>query len=616
METTAELPRPVSIDRKTGGKKRRAQSKSTPKPADGQAPATPDPLESAIPAEFREPAGEPDHSLVPTAPKKLMEPADFFRFWHSIPKRERDAWFIAYPYRRLPVLDVLQPLSVEEMRAIERKQKKRPESNCGKLSEPFNPDNWELDVYQWKGAGDYQIRLNDTHPSVRGTVCETQIRGLREWDRFPPVIDNLAEVVLEEPLNQPYLRWARLKGIKFPGDPGAEVVEQPTESEDEMANVAAVEKLADALVEQSRRPHPVAAPAANADATAEAIRAVTGSFKETSKALVDMIQEGNKAKADAENPVVFFDKVMEARDRMAPAAAGSGNEALILRMMDMQTANTTALIAQMEKRLEQSDRRAEEALNRLAGVQAPPAAAAVAPVDPIKGALDLIKGLASLRDVAGPLLQGAAVETIPTTVWERLAEKGMEALPNLVHNFAVLKTGQGTPQAPDLAPELIAEETTPAVTTPELKTEEEEVFSKRRIAEALHAPLIESLNRGDHGFQFAAGMIIEKSIMGFPGEMVYEMAINQGKDGMLTILQAAPELWQKLVKIPKKVDTYLDEFLDSEMAYAIVQEARNPKPPAQVEVLSPEPKPNGSPAKPAGGRTIIDASTGKPVQTA
>ncbi len=593
--------RPVLMERKKRGRKRTVHPENTPESAPSQEKSA----ETAA-------EGEPDHSLVPPAPKRLMEPADFFRYWLSIPKRERDAWFIAYPYRKLPVCDVLQPLSIDELKAIERHQKKKPDTNCGKLSEPFNPDNWEQDVYQWKGAGDYQIRLNDQHPSVKGTVCETHIKNLREWDRFPPIL-NLEEVVLEEPLNQPYLRWARLRGIRFPGDPGNDP-ETPFDeiSEDEMANVAAVEKLTDALIEQTRRPQPVpqtapVAPDRGNDILADA--AMKGQ-----QILMDSI----KAQEKAANPMEYHKAVVEAAKAMTPTAPASTGPSLteimglVTAMMAPVQAANTAMMAAADRRAEAAEKRAETLEARLHTQQNPAPAAAV---DPIKGALDLIKGLASLREIAGPILgDPAAVE--PGSVWERLAEKAIDGAPSFLHNLAVLKTGQGTPAPPpDLSPELLAEENGKPG-TPELNTEEPEMFSHKKIAEELAKPLIESLNRNERGFQLAAGMILQDSIMGFPGEMVYKMAVKQGKDGMYRILQSSPELWAKLVQIPKRFDAYLDDFLNAQMAYQIAKDAREPA--ASPEVLPPEPpaQPNGAPREPKpGGRTIIDGTTGKPVRT-
>ena len=141
-------------------------------------------------------------------------------------------------------------------------------------------------------------------------------------------------------------------------------------------------------------------------------------------------------------------------------------------------------------------------------------------------------------------------------------------------------------------------------------------MSRVAYVNGVYRPLREAgVSIEDRGFQFAAGMILQESVMGFPGEMVYKLALSKGKDGMYQILQSYPQLWQKLVQIPKRFDTYLDDFLNAEMAYAIAKEARNPQA-VTPEVLPPEPKPNGAAAPKSGGRVIIDAATGKPLQTA
>ncbi len=202
--------------------------------------------------------------------------------------------------------------------------------------------------------------------------------------------------------------------------------------------------------------------------------------------------------------------------------------------------------------------------------------------------------------------------------WAKLVDKGLDTLPGLVHNLTVMKTGQGTATPPPDLQITDEEPEKPAESTPKLNTNEDtEMFSNRKIAETLAAPLIESLNRGDRGFQFAAGMILQPNIMGFPGSVVYEMALSKGKDGMYQILQSYPELWQKLVQIPKKFDAYLEDFLNADMARAIAAESKNPAPlvvqepatPITPEVL---PKANGAPK--AGGRTIIGPNG--PIQTA
>ena len=126
-------------------------------------------------------------------------------YWNSVPQRERDEWFIGYVYRDLPVCDPSQPLTVEELRQIERQKKKKPEKNCAKLVDPLDPQNWKQQIRERFGAGDYHILLNDQHPAIKTTVVEFEFSAGRDWDSYPPAVE-LAEVVLSDPRNDSYIR--------------------------------------------------------------------------------------------------------------------------------------------------------------------------------------------------------------------------------------------------------------------------------------------------------------------------------------------------------------------------------------------------------------------------
>lgn len=619
MQTTEDPAGPVLVEPEVRRKRGRPASKVIPELLPSQEQNLEPPPPSA----------EPDHSRVPSCPKKLLPPDEFFRYWKSVPKVERDAWFIAYVYRKFPICDVLQPLSVEELRAIERHQKKRPDTNCGKFTEPLDPDNWELQVYERWGAGDYQIRLNDQHPSVKSTVCETHIKGLRDWNNFRPVL-NLAEVVLEEPLNQPYIRWARLAGIQFPGDPGSEATISNQEQEDEMANVAAVEKLTDALVDATRnRPQPVQMSPAPADvgAVAKAVETLTAGFSAAASRQQEIILDGVKTvqqmQTRTQDPGEYHKNVLEAARAMQPPVSTGPNLTELVGMfstlMGPVIESNKAVLAMMQARAESAERRSEALEQRLYQQQAAPAAAPSAVSaevsNPVKNAIDLIKGLVSLKDQAGSLLGDTADADMP--VWAKVASKVIDVAPGMLYNAAVMKSGQGQPVPPELNPELVQHETQPEPAA-QVAAPEETMTQNQRIAREISAPLINALNEGRKGFEFAAGMILTPKIMGFPGRVVYEMAVAEGPDGMYKILQSYPELWAKLTLIPTQFAAFLAEFLDRKMAYGVAEQAQNPQPqepvpPARsvdLEVLPPE-----KPKRTVGGRTIINPADGKPVHT-
>ena len=562
------------------------------------------------------PDAPPDHSLVPMPGKKGGTPDQLLRYWLSIPKREAAEWFIAYVYRDLPVCDPLQTLSPADLRAIRNGERKKPAINIGKLTEPLDPVNWLQQFRARWGAGDYHIFLNDQHPSKKATVKETYFDAGRDWDNYPPLLE-VDQVVLADPKNEGYLRWARLKGIKFPGDPEFKNSAE-RESEDDMAATATVEKLTDALIRQTEQNQQHRGPVVTTSegGSADTVKVMADAALKGQSILLDSIKAAQNATAKAQDPLEFHKSVMEAAKLATPApatvaapVAAPDNTALIMKMMQMQQESNDKLIAQMEKRLEFAEKLASEA--RTAHVA--PAAPVVNPTvaNPVKDAIDLIKGLVSLRDTAGSLLGGEAAEA-SMPAWERIATKVLDNAPGMLYNIAAMKNGAARPvPPPDLNPELIEKEQQIESAQPEQpQTQEEPVVTERLIAQTLAAPLLDSINKGEKGYQFAAGMMLNPKILGVSGRVAYEMAIEQGEQGMMKICQSYPPLWEKLIQIPKSFQQFLTEFLNRDIAQQIVNQhlAQQQGKPIVPEVIPPQTaKPNG--------RMVVDPKTGQPVQT-
>ena len=145
------------------------------------------------------------------------------------------------------------------------------------------------------------------------------------------------------------------------------------------------------------------------------------------------------------------------------------------------------------------------------------------------------------------------------------------------------------------------------------------MFSKTRIAQEIAAPLIDALNKQHKGFQFAAGMILTPRILGFPGRVVYEMAIEEGQDGMLAILQSYPPLWGKLIQIPRQLQQFIIEFFDSATAYQIARQTQQqpqqqtaPQAAITPDAVLPE-QANGRPVISPDGKTIPTVGKKGPV---
>lgn len=147
------------------------------------------PKESAAPA-----AAEPGYTppKYPPPPSKVLSPDQFFSYWHGIPEAER-ARFMVYVYRHKPVIRKPKPVYV------------------GKYSIPIPKEN----LVRIHGAGAYGLDLTDLARSKGAKVCECRIRfdeSEYPWENYPPDCDP-AELVMDDPDNQPYIRWLKARGL-------------------------------------------------------------------------------------------------------------------------------------------------------------------------------------------------------------------------------------------------------------------------------------------------------------------------------------------------------------------------------------------------------------------
>jgi hypothetical protein len=557
-ETATAPPKPVLVGRKRRGNHAERSPETVPhQSAEGVA------------------AGVPDHSRVPKPPKRLMEAHALFQYWKSIPEPERSAWFIAYVYRKYPICDVLQPLTREQLDAITRKKEKAPVSNCGTLVQPLNPDNWELEVYERWGAGDYQIRLNDQHESVKTTVTECHIRGLREWDKFPPVLE-LNQVVLTEETNEPYIRWARLHGLKFPGDPGTPESVTPAEGEEiEMANVVETmarqnEALTDKVVAMAReRSAPVVNPPdAQSRGEVAGIETVAAASKKGIEILGDAMKQANQSQARAADPLEQVKAFAEVARAMAPPAPPpvQDNSAVVLKMMEMQMEsqrrsydallkmqadNHQAQMTALNQRLESMERQATEARN--------------APrTTPEEASLDsFLRIKKKLRD-AGEDDQPEEQEPM----WVRLVEKGIDGLGTVIQGLAAMR---GT--IPPAAPTVINAEAIPAAPAPQPPKEDPRV----NYAKMIHPHLVQAIRQNTPGHEFAAALIAEA------GQGAYDGLANGGYNGVVSFLQSHPPLWQELILPPigpQILEKFIQEFLDKEKVGQAIAATKGQAPPS------------------------------------
>jgi len=528
------------------------------KDTNGSATATVEEIPEAPTGDEKEP--DPDR-IMPRPPGFDLKPEEFFDFWRSIPEGLRRQRIIVYPYRILPVCDVLQPLPFEELEQIRLKKRTKPSTNLGKLVEPLGPD-WKQEILNRWGAGNYHFKLNDQHPSVKNTICMTTTNwGDHDWDNYPPVL-KIEEVVLsDEPkhVNQPYLRWARLHGIRFPGDP--DFYESSEQEENEMANVAAVDKLADTVVQLTRdRTNQNQQPPANQDvslgieAGRQAINFITESVKRSREL-------DNKA----QDPQEYHKNIMEAAAKLTPPPQGNDANAVIqimqaqmaaqrdsfAQMMQMQQNFQNTLIASMEQRIQFAEAVARRANERVAPPITPtqviPAAPQQNPVGIVDTAVKLIEAVERLRGTVNPADQNGGGFS-----WGEAIQTGAEVVKTVANSYANAKyneavAAKGGQPVPPPTPEQIE------AGTGEPQEESESAMLTNYLKQ-LHQPLVNALKQNVHGSQFAADL--QKQY----GQQAYTWLQGQGKQGLVTLLSSYTPLWADCVKFPH-FEVFLDQFL-------------------------------------------------------
>jgi len=512
-----------------------------------------------------ESSGESGQSALLPLPKPRLSqlpPQEFFEYWRSIPENLREDRVIVYPYRLLPKIDVFQPLSEEDLELIRLKKKPPPPKNIGKLVEPLNPEHWALELAKRWGAGDYLLRLNDTHPSVKRTVCMTASEGeqpLRDWSNFPPLL-NLDQVVLTEKSNQPYIRWAHLNGIYFPGEPEFQAREEGSD----VANVEAVNKLTDTVVKLSEdRARDKPASDFSSTAGAKTLEVMASAATAGQKIITDAITTAQSMAATAADPLGQAGKVIEMVQKMMPAPVppsvpvASGPSAfmeaftLFKELLAIQNATNERMHQDMAARLKSTEDSLREMTSK--------AMAAANPSPSKAGQFGILDDILSVKEKLDRLTgTGGPDNGLPA--WAPFALRGAEMIingaQNIVHNVAAMKGIQNlAPPVPVSAeeveqlPEAPSNETTGV---PEVNTED---MMYKMYARQIHRPLVEALTAGEPGRKLGGRIVVQA------GEPVYRFLVGLGPQGVIGLLQKAPEVWADVVRFGSRAEAFIVEFL-------------------------------------------------------
>ena len=560
----------------------------------------------------------------PVPRRQVLPPREFFEYWGRLGPQFAKRLMV-YAYRKLPICDVLQPLSSEELQAIRDHQKREPEKNIDKPERCFveltDLDQWGRQLAERYGAGDYHFKLNDTHPSVKKTICMMTTKGevgeLRDWDSFPPVL-KLEEVVLTEEVNQPYLRWARAHGIRFPGDPnyGTDGVE-----EDDMANTTVVEKVLEqnaALTQQviAKAKEEQPKPAGNAAPPADIATLITEAVKQSSdqayknsergqEFLLGAVKAANDLNAKAADPASHTNQVIEmAKVLSAPFE----------RILDIQQKSAAAVIESLTKRIEAAETRMTAATTA-----ANPSAAATAAGDQF-GLGDIVKDIVRKKLLGEDEPESFIPSGKGHPWWAegilKLIDVGPQFAGQIAFGIKAAALAAANAPANGTAPAGAPVQTAtvpvmpnaPSIPQHQPTPQEQAQMQQIQILKSLEVPLERALSIGQHGSDFAVEMI---RAQGTPD--LYNALSSQTAPQLMQQLQQLQfmgvGIWSIALKFPQRFESFLTEFLDRA---TVSQKLQNQAPAPPVEVIPPNPP---AASQEGSGRKIIDPATGLKIRT-
>jgi len=531
---------------------------------------------------------------------------------------------VVYVNREWPVLNHYQNFTAEEIAQIKRGDRKKPIEYVGKYIW-LDPTNWRNELLRYHGSGDYKIYLNDGgvrgNPSLKAVnVCRTIVQ-VRD-DEYPPVIEDLSILDLSDPLNQSFIQTLRSKGVLLPGD-------VPKGDTEDMASSVAVEKLADALVEQSKQKQ---APPVDTNIPAWFTQMLTTTeerhrqdkqlseerhARELEALTKRMEQQEKVAQERGRDPLETTRAVVEmakAVTQSTTPAAHSGESQMITLLTQMLQAEKTGRLEELKlaesrharemeainKRLEAQEARAAAVeAARLQQLQQPPTQGksaiqeAISLVKALKGATEEFNG-----DTGGG--SGNPWVDLATELGPRVLDT-IGTVTSAISNRAPAPQQQqpGIQQQPGVAPQ------------PQQQQEPSEVNQMQMYARTIRQPLIAALQNNTPGHAFAGMLIVQYS------EAAYQYLVQQGEQGVMQILQSAPEVWGDVQRFGVKVPQFLNEFLDAQAAMQQAERIRQGGRPPVAPVPQSQPSPAARAPQPrtvtvdaqaaptAGGRTII-----------
>lgn len=507
---------------------------------------------------------------IPRPPKMSMKPDQFFLYWAEV-EEKFPGRCQAYVYRTWPRIN-RQILDEDANKYIDI------------WGEPLLPaDEWRAEFLHRWGSGDYKLILAD--PATRKNVAQTMVTNLADPE-YPPVINNLDELVMDYDGNQSYIQNLRQKGI-LPGEremAGAEamsilagtvkdlsaqataaaaqskkepVVQPQTAAEVATKTIEMADKAFQQGITLAKEVAASQVKAAEAKATAAEAKVTAAEAEATPSKSISMLRDLAALMKEFQPPAPVVNPTA-AQAAQATALAG---ESLVDRFM----ARVTDLQAHVLRMNEDRVTALEKTITEL---RAQPAS--TVPAGKQDDLIANLEKLANMKERLQGLFGGGEPpdekqEKVPA--WMSLTQSVMTGLPTaatallaMSYNMAIARTGTGTP----IPPAAETPSLPPATDTPQSTTGEKPMGNAIAVfLGQIERPLINHLNDPSKtGADFADWVS-----SGY-GDIGYQAAKELGKDTLMALLGSRLTIASVIQQIPERTSQFIDEFLHAdEMTY-------------------------------------------------
>ena len=567
--------------------------------------------------------------LLPTPRVFDLPPEEFFRYWWALKKDDRVKRADVRAYRLWPIVDVLLELPPEEQDRIRKiKAQHRPagpETNLGKdlTAEPIDPSIWEQEIYHRFGAGDYNFKLFDTEAKKgegqRRPVCISNVRGLRDLDRYPPDCRPTI-VVLDDPYNKRYVDWARSRGVQFPGDPGA--VDVAAEAEAEVAEQKSSEILANTLGKvMDKMQEGSGKDSGMITVFGQMLTVLQNQQTAQMDAILKRLDAQEKAPpaapplnpADAVKPLVDLARTIanpageKKEDPMIPLLMRMLDQAETRRIEELKLADVqhARVVEMLTKRLDSTESQMREMTTKQQAAASTPGGMSELKQF-FKHFNDIREGFENVagKENGGPWWMGPV---------ENLGEKLLDTAKMFAASRGPVAPPpqQQAPTAPQQRPQVA-----PPAQQPQQPTQEDQAMAMMdQVMEVIHPVMIQALERKEKGYEFA-GRLMATYGADPRFQLIYNTFVVSGVNGLIGqggVLQRNPQRWGELLRFGQALEQFVTEFLDTGRAQQVAEAIKTggAGQPSQAQA----PPVNGTPSdQPQRKGRVIHTASG-PVET-